>query len=63
MKGNYDIFDDLAWQFRAYQASGIWALRHVTATPGADMPGIRAIDLLYWDQLWAGEHAGSGRPK
>jgi len=57
MKGNYDIFDDLAWQFRAYETSGIWALRHVR-TKGLDTPG-RAIDILYWNQLWQGEYSSS----
>ena len=56
-KGNYEIFDDLAWQFRAYQASGIWALRYVRLK---DLdPGIRDIDLPYWEEMWQGEYSSS----
>jgi len=29
MGGNVDIFQDLAWQHKAYEASGIWALKYV----------------------------------
>jgi hypothetical protein len=58
MKGNYDIFDDLAWQFRAYQASGIWALRYVD-TKHLDTPSLRRIDLPFWNDMWKGEYSTS----
>jgi len=57
MRGNYDIFNDLAWQFRAYQASGIWALRHVKAK-ALDSPG-RPIVLSPWNDMWQGDYSGS----
>lgn len=59
MQGNYDIFDDLAWQFRAYDTSGIWALRYVKLK-GLDTPFIRRIDIPPWENLWAAEYTSSG---
>lgn len=58
MKGNYDIFDDLAWQFRAYQASGIWALRHIDVK-GLGGPAIRPFEIGPWNQMWQGEYSPS----
>jgi hypothetical protein len=58
MKGNYDIFNDLAWQFRAYQTSGIWALRHVDANGLAPSP-LRSFQIAPWEQLWQGEYSRS----
>jgi len=58
MKGNYDIFDDLAWLFRAYETSGIWALRHVDAKGLAPSP-LRAFEIAPWEQMWQGEYSSS----
>jgi hypothetical protein len=58
MVGNYDIFDDLAWQFRAYQTSGIWALRYVDAAGVGDSTA-RAFEVQHWEKMWLGEHTGS----
>jgi len=54
MQGNSDIFNDLAWQFRAYQASGIWALQY-TSQYHLDRPSIRDLDLSFWDQIFQGD--------
>jgi hypothetical protein len=44
MKGNIDIFGDLAWQFHAHNFSGIYALRYIDENePGAE---------LVWDTGW-----------
>lgn len=46
MKGNKDIFLDLAWQHRAYAASGILALRFVDNND--ESVGLRAVQLTDW---------------
>ena len=44
MKGNIDIFDDLAWQFHAHKFSGIYALKYIDENePSAE---------LVWDAGW-----------
>jgi hypothetical protein len=58
MKGNYDIFSDLAWQFRAYETSGIWALRHVDEKGLAPSP-LRAFEIAPWEQMWQGEYSSN----
>jgi hypothetical protein len=58
IKGNYDIFDDLAWQFRAYETSGIWALRHVDDKRVGE-PAIRTFEIGPWNQMWKGEYSSS----
>lgn len=58
MVGNYDIFDDLAWQFRAYGTSGIWAMRYVNAAGVGHAPA-RFFELPPWEDMWLGEHTGA----
>jgi len=58
MTGNYDIFDDLGWQFRAYESSGIWALRYVDDKKLGG-PAIRTFEIGPWNQLWQGEYSSS----
>ena len=59
MQGNLDIWSDLAWQFRAYQASGIRALRYVDDKhlDHETLWGryIRDFDLTPWQKMWGGE--------
>jgi hypothetical protein len=57
MIGNRDIFDDLAWQFRAYEASGIWALEQ-TAYKGLDFPAKKELFLDPWVLIFLGEMGG-----
>lgn len=54
--GNNDIYSDLAWQFRAYQASGIWALRY-TSENGLDQQNgsDRPIDIATWEEIFQGD--------
>jgi len=58
IKGNYEIFDDLAWQYRAYQASGIWALRY-TSSAGLDVTPttILPVDIIPWNELYQGDYS------
>ena len=51
LDGNWVIFDDLAWQFYAYQTSGIWALRYVDSTAADNRPTSRAIDMVSWEEM------------
>lgn len=46
MKGNKDIFLDLAWQHRAYAASGILALKFVDDND--ETLGLRAVQMVDW---------------
>jgi hypothetical protein len=63
IKGNYDIFDDLAWQFYAYQASGIWALRYIATDPRRLAPSIlRDFSIGPWNEIWQGEYGGAPIP-
>jgi hypothetical protein len=59
---NWLIFNDLAWQFRAYQASGIWALRYTRSSgydieTGSDTP----IDVTNWNLMYLGTDGAQAR--
>jgi len=58
LEGNYQIFEDLGWQLRAYQASGIWALRFVDTQKldGRDAGSLK-IDLQNWNNLYQGYYS------
>lgn len=60
LKGNYEIFDDLAWQYRAYQASGIWALQYASSS-GLDVTPttILPVDLTTWTELYQGDYSSA----
>jgi hypothetical protein len=56
MEGNQDIFDDMAWQFRAYQASGVWALRYASDNHQDTVySNDRPIDEDTWNRMFQGE--------
>ena len=46
MKGNIDIFDDLAWQFHAHNFSGIYALKYVREKEASSTP-------IVWGTGWS----------
>jgi hypothetical protein len=45
LSGQKRIFEDMAWTHRAYQASGIWAIKHVIENEDD------ATDLAAWRQI------------
>jgi hypothetical protein len=60
---NIDIMSDMAWQYRAYLASGIWALRYVAEDDvrgDASMfrPTLIPLNLVPWEDLWRAEYSG-----
>lgn len=46
MKGNIEIFEDLAWQFHAHNFSGIYAIKHVRETELITTP-------IVWNEGWS----------
>ena len=54
--GNDDIYSDMAWQFRAYQASGVWAMRYVSDNH-LDVASTldRPIDESDWENIFQGD--------
>ena len=51
MAGNKLIFDDLAWQHRAYVASGIWALEYVDEKDKTSSSRLRKVGIRDWQQI------------
>jgi hypothetical protein len=54
--GGHNIFNDLAWQFRAYERSGFYALKHVSDSQ-LDVGAIRELELEPWELIARGEAA------
>jgi hypothetical protein len=56
--GGHNIFNDLAWQFRAYERSGFYALKHVSDGQ-LDAGAIRELELEPWELIARGEAASN----
>ena len=54
--GGHNIFNDLAWQFRAYERSGFYALKHVSDKKLED-GAMRDLELEPWELIARGEAA------
>ena len=56
--GGHNIFNDLAWQFRAYERSGFYALKHVSDSK-LDDGAIKRVELEPWKLITLGEAASN----
>jgi hypothetical protein len=54
--GGHNIFNDLAWQFRAYERSGFYALKHVSDNK-LDDGAMQDLELEPWKLITLGEAA------
>jgi hypothetical protein len=56
--GGHNIFNDLAWQFRAYERSGFYALKHVSDKKLED-GAMQKLELEPWELIARGEAASN----